>query len=996
MLFGETIAALKPKKIPMKYHLLTALVVLLATVSLTPAQDCKPPAIVFNSKSGNLFTPDQEMILGDLAMQQSFSDMRYVNDEQLLSYVRGIGEKLIKHLPSTGLQFQFHIVDYPEANAFNIPGGHVFVTRKAVALARNEDELASVLAHELGHAAVHHGATDMSSLMRKILNVTSLGDRKDITEKFNLLIERSRTKKISQKGGHEDEQQVEADRIGLFAMVAAGYDSGANFTFFDRLTESKGKTGGWFSDLFGKTTAEQKRLREIARHVEQIPVACRDRRNAGAQDAFLKWQAGVTFYRPEENRERLPGLLWKRELAGKLRSDISRFVISPSGKYLVTRDDFALTVIVRESLKVIFQIPVENVDYYSIPNDEKHLVLLTSSLRFEKWSIAEQRPVEVRELVLRRDCIENQLSPDGNYLACIDTSLSANIISVATGERIFQKKNFYELNWNEYWRWAYSNFDSTYMPFFRIEFTPDSAIAIFSRSNHYRADARRLSVGSQYATYDTALAVDVAARKATGLGGQLQEVFARAYVFLDGKRVLGMESADAKESGIFSFPDGKRLAKFVFYANEIRSTGDPDYVIMKPLLNSKLGVFDLKTNQIVLGLNHEDATVWKNNFIFESAAGRLVVRELTGSGKETDIEGPNIAVLDLPASTIGGLRSAEVSNNFKWLVLSSTTRGGLWNLEDGELKLQVTGFRGGIVGEDGASVAEFPKYEQETHSLVLLNPMTKSAGVIRELPDTGARQFGRFVLVKTSLDPKAPEEKKDEKSDDGKKAERTGPSFDTGGVNLAENVRWELKDFVSQKVIWSRDFAKQAPWHSFDRFSGRLILYWYLGLEAGKAKLKASPELSAKAAQLGNKDSDYLIEVVDAFAGKELGSLFLETGKGSFYVGAGISEGDTLVLTDSEDRLLVYTISTGELKHRFFGKYAAISPSKKHLAVENFPGEVTIFDLASGESVGGVHIGGRAALIRFNLAGTQLFVFSDKQTAYVFDVKAATAPRPLL
>lgn len=978
----------------MKYLLLAAFVLAFFQAIVVSAQDCKPPAIVFNANSANIFTPEQEMVLGELAMQKSYSDMRFVNDEQLLAYVRAIGDRLIKHLPPTGLQFQFHIVDYPEANAFNIPGGHVFLSRKLIALARNEDELASVMAHELGHATVHHGATDISSLFKKILNVTTLGDRKDISEKFNLLIDKSRTKKISQKGSHEDAQQVEADRIGLFAMVAAGYDSGANFTFFDRLTDSKGKTGGWFSDLFGKTTAEQKRLREISKNAEQMASGCRDRRSAGAQDEFVKWQAGVTFYRPEENRERLPGLLWKRELGGKLRSDVSRFVVSPSGKYIVTRDDFALTVLERDPLKVVFQIPVENVDYYSIPSDEKSIVLLTNNLRFERWSIADQKPVEVRELVLRRDCIENQLSPDGNYLACIDTSLSANILSVATGERIYQKKNFYELNWNEYWRWIYSNYDSSYMPFFRIEFTPDSTIAIFSRSNHYRADARRLSVGSQYATYDTTLAVNVNTHKPVDIGGSLNAVLARAYLFLDANRILGMESADAKESGIFSFPDGKRLSKFVFYANEIRPTGNPDYVVMKPLLNSKLGVFDLKTNQIVLGLNHEDATVWKNHFIFESVAGKLVVREMTGAGRSTDIEGPNVAVLDLPASTIGGLRAAEVSNNFNWLVLSSSTRGGLWNLTDGELKLQVTGFRGGIVGEDGASVAEFPKLDQETHSLVLLNPMTKNAGVIRDLPETGARQFGRFVLIKTSLDPKEAEEKPDEKKD-VKKPDLNLATFDTGGVNLTENVRWELKDFVSQKAIWSREFPKQAPYYSFDRFSGRLILYWFLGLEAGKAKLKASPELSARAAQLGNKDSDYLIEVVDAFAGKELGSLFLETGKGSFYVGSGISEGDTLVLYDSEDRLLVYSISTGELRHRFFGKYAALNPSRNQLAVENFPGEVTIYDLASGDPVGSVNIRGRAALIRFNLAGTQLFVLNDRQTAYAFDVKAATTPRPV-
>src|SRR5262249_61213585 len=102
---------------------------------------------------------------------------------------------------------------------------------------------------------------DISKALRKILNVTALRDRKDISEKYNLLIERARTKSISRGRGHEDEQQLEADKIGLFAMVAAGYDSAAFFSFFDRLTESEGKTGSWFLDFFGSIPPPEKSLR---------------------------------------------------------------------------------------------------------------------------------------------------------------------------------------------------------------------------------------------------------------------------------------------------------------------------------------------------------------------------------------------------------------------------------------------------------------------------------------------------------------------------------------------------------------------------------------------------------------------------------------------------------------------------------------------------------------------------------------------------------------
>jgi len=250
------------------------------------AQTCAPPPIVANARSTNMFSPEQEMILGELTVQQLASEFRQVNDPGLTAYVNELGAKLIKHLPPTGLTFTFHIIEYPEANAFNVPGGHVFISRKLIALANSEDELASVIAHELGHASVHHGAVDMSEAMRRVLKVNAVGNRNDIIQKYNLLIENARTRRSPPRRDHEDAQQLEADSIGFFAMVAAGYDPDATFTFFDRLTESEGKTGSWFSELFGSTRPEQKRLREISDATAKLPAACRDGRVAKATDDF--------------------------------------------------------------------------------------------------------------------------------------------------------------------------------------------------------------------------------------------------------------------------------------------------------------------------------------------------------------------------------------------------------------------------------------------------------------------------------------------------------------------------------------------------------------------------------------------------------------------------------------------------------------------------------------------------------------------------------------
>src|SRR5829696_2998698 len=162
-----------------------------------PAQECSPPPIVANAKSSNMFTPEQEMIVGELSVQNMAGEIRFIRDDRLTAYLNQIGERIIRHLPPTGLKFRFYLMDIPEVNAYNLPGGNIAVSRKLVAFVNSEDELAGVIGHELGHAVVRHGAADMSDALRKILNVNSLGDRRDVTEKYNLLIERARTRRYS-------------------------------------------------------------------------------------------------------------------------------------------------------------------------------------------------------------------------------------------------------------------------------------------------------------------------------------------------------------------------------------------------------------------------------------------------------------------------------------------------------------------------------------------------------------------------------------------------------------------------------------------------------------------------------------------------------------------------------------------------------------------------------------------------------------------------------
>ena len=117
----------------------------------------------------------------------------------------------------------------------------------------------------------------------------------------------------------------------------------------------------------------------------------------------------------------------------------------------------------------------------------------------------------------------------------------------------------------------------------------------------------------------------------------------------------------------------------------------------------------------------------------------------------------------------------------------------------------------------------------------------------------------------------------------------------------------------------------------------------------------------------------------------------LETGKGSFDIGAGLSERGWLALHDSRGRVLIYSIKEGDLLHRFFGENTAINPTNNQIAVENFPGEITLYSLDTGDRQTTFVINGSAAFVKFNHQGDKLFILSDAQSVYAFDLNKIAA-----
>ena len=430
-----------------------ALLLVLTVVhpSLAQQQQCRPPLPAATATEQNIFTDEQEIYLGDAVAEHIQRDYKVIEDREVTAYLTNIGARLTRHLPLNKLRFQFFLVDLPDANAFVIPGGRIYVSRKLVAAARTEDELAGVIAHELGHLVAHDAAIDTSRQFREVLGVTSVGDRRDIFDKYNQLIESFNRKPGAFKVKDREKGQIFADQAGMFALVSAGYDADAMAGFWDRIVGTQGKKGNWFTDLFGTTRPEQKRLREMTRTAQALPASCRQRSAATQSATFAEWQSKVVAYTGLGRTESLHGVLSKLQLSPPLRSDIQHLRFSPDGAYVIAQDDAGINVLSREPFAPLFRIDTHFDTYYAIfTPDSKEIVFYSDNLRVERWSIAEAKQKEVKEVVLLKGCLQTALSPDGKVLACLDSDFDLSLVRVETGETLWRKKEFYAPDYYQY------------------------------------------------------------------------------------------------------------------------------------------------------------------------------------------------------------------------------------------------------------------------------------------------------------------------------------------------------------------------------------------------------------------------------------------------------------------------------------------------------------------------------------------------------------------
>ncbi|WP_052501515.1 M48 family metalloprotease [Thiomicrospira microaerophila] len=190
-----------------------------------------------------IYDRQTEIELGRAFTQALHNDVDLIKDPQVLSYVRRIGHRIAEHAQDNR-NYRFYVIDDDAINAFAGPDGIIGIHKGLILAADTEDELASVIAHEIAHVTQQHLARRFEQ--QSSLNVTSfasllaailIGTQNPGAGVAALMGATGLS--MQEQLRHSRIHEHEADHIGITLLQKAGYDPHAMAHFFGKLAKQQ-------------------------------------------------------------------------------------------------------------------------------------------------------------------------------------------------------------------------------------------------------------------------------------------------------------------------------------------------------------------------------------------------------------------------------------------------------------------------------------------------------------------------------------------------------------------------------------------------------------------------------------------------------------------------------------------------------------------------------------------------------------------------------------
>ena len=230
---------------------------------------------------------DQEVAIGRQNAEEINAKLPIIRDSGVSDYVQQLGSAIARTTSRADLDWQFFIVDSKEVNAFALPGGFVYVNRGLIERARQLDELAGAIGHEIGHVVRRHSVQQMEKGTKASVAV-------GLTCTLTRLCSSDVARTAIQVGGaalfarYSRHDEAEADSEAVINVLKVGIDPDGIPVLFERLLEERRRSPARIQAFFASHPLEEDRISATRREISAIdPAVLRGlRRNDPGYDAF--------------------------------------------------------------------------------------------------------------------------------------------------------------------------------------------------------------------------------------------------------------------------------------------------------------------------------------------------------------------------------------------------------------------------------------------------------------------------------------------------------------------------------------------------------------------------------------------------------------------------------------------------------------------------------------------------------------------------------------
>jgi hypothetical protein len=730
-------------------------------------------------------------------------------------------------------------------------------------------------------------------------------------------------------------------------------------------------------------------------------------------------QVWSALQQTEKPPERLHGVLSRERLIPPLRSASATLKYSLDGRYLLFQDPSGIFVLSREPLKVLGYIDAPNSYVARFSGDSQSIVVVSLALSYQRRAVRDGQLLESKQLPIPDGCVDAQVSPDAELLACYRPNFSLGVLKLSTGQWIFS--DVIQLVDDPHSTVVpipldiHSPFAGPFGFTYATDMKPLANRAIYGLPMTFSPDGSTLIAGDA----GDAIRVDLAARRKTNLPAAIRTHLSGTVAIQNEARVLLIPVGNSGEpSSMRSLTDGSLLSTPNFRAASAGLATDSRYALLYDSGMPGARVFDLEGNRQL---------ETPKNIAVDVRGGELALA--TDKGDLFLYRPPErepFASVRLPLEGLPLLRSAMVAPGFDKLAVAVDGAGALFEIENGQRTSDLPQFstanfedaataflliQGHRRGPTPPSVYSIDRVDAggavfaETKNGEATFAIGPQAMLRLDLPTgktspawTGGEDLlrsGGPVLFEYSFEGNAGRGMLMPQAGERLFSALPGGLPSQGSLSLSQVIgipfRLRALDPATGKELWSRSFTGLPPIPFADPQGDRLVLSWKAnGAGArGAAKHGAVAKDLLKRAKLTDHDS--FVEALDAQSGKSAGGVLVQSGNGPADFDAIFSTGDAIIFSKNAVRVYVYSMLDGQLKAKLVGIRPSATAKTNLLALETDSRQLTIYDLSSGTKLDNQIFSDPIVYTHFSADGQRLLVLTENQTAFVLDMNGVRA-----